>query len=94
MVYLQAKSFHEDLQDALQRLTDIDGQLITSTIIGGLPDSAREQLDKFMVSHKYLNFLVNHSITVTFILTNYAVVLLSCLYFLIMLLYHSHDYFN
>ncbi len=47
---MQAKAFHDDLHDMLQQLTDVDGQLVTSTLVGGLPDSAREQLNKFMVS--------------------------------------------
>lgn len=47
---MQAKAFHDDLHDVLRQLTDIDGQLVTSTLVGGLPESAREQLDKFMVS--------------------------------------------
>lgn len=46
----EAKTFSDDLQDMLSRLCEIDGQLITSKPVGGLPDTAREQLQKFMVS--------------------------------------------
>lgn len=30
-------------------LSDIEGNLITSTPVGGLPETAREQLERFMV---------------------------------------------
>ncbi len=33
----------------LLRLSEIDGQLITAQPVGGLPETAREQLEKFMV---------------------------------------------
>ena len=45
----EAKSFQDELHDMLQRLGEIDGQLITSKPVGGLPETAKEQLDKFMV---------------------------------------------
>lgn len=44
----EAKHFHDELQDLLVRLSEIDGQMITSKPVGGLPESAKEQLDKFM----------------------------------------------
>ena len=46
---VQAKGFHGELQDMLLRLSEIDGQLITSQPVGGLPDTAKEQLERFMV---------------------------------------------
>ena len=45
----EATSFQDELQDMLQRLGEIDGQLITSKPVGGLPETAKEQLDRFMV---------------------------------------------
>ena len=36
----------------LQRLGEVDGALITSKPVGGLPETAKEQLDKFMVRVK------------------------------------------
>ena len=44
----EAKTFHEELQDLLVRLSEIDGLMITSKPVGGLPETAKEQLDKFM----------------------------------------------
>ena len=46
----EAKSFHDDLQDMLVRLSEIDGQMITAKPVGGLPETARDQLEKFTVS--------------------------------------------
>ena len=48
----EATSFSEELQDMLQRLSEIDAQMITSKPVGGLPETAKEQLEKFMVSDK------------------------------------------
>ncbi len=45
----EGKSFNDEMQDTLQRLSEIDGALITSKPVGGLPETAKEQLDKFMV---------------------------------------------
>ena len=45
----QAKSFAGDLQDILSHMSELEGCLITSTPVGGLPETAREQLEKFMV---------------------------------------------
>ncbi|CAL1261306.1 unnamed protein product [Larinioides sclopetarius] len=44
----EAQQFHQDIQDLLMWLNDIDGQLVTSKPVGGLPETAREQLNKFM----------------------------------------------
>lgn len=70
---MQAKAFHDDLQDVIQRVTDIDGQLVTSTLVGGLPESAREQLDKFMVSNYGTVMHVNSTLILTFIRLKHAV---------------------
>ena len=48
--YVQAKTFHDELQDVLGRLTELDGQLITAQPVGGLPETAKDQLAKFMVN--------------------------------------------
>lgn len=45
----EAKTFHDDLYDMLSRLSEIDGHLVTAKPVGGLPETAKEQLDKFMV---------------------------------------------
>ena len=50
----EAKTFHEELQDLLVRLSEIDGQMITSKPVGGLPETAKEQLAKFMETFKEL----------------------------------------
>jgi hypothetical protein len=47
---LQAKSFHGELQDMLQNLGEIDAQLLTAQPVGGLPETAKKQLDEFNVS--------------------------------------------
>ncbi|GFQ91888.1 hypothetical protein TNCT_652961 [Trichonephila clavata] len=44
----EAQQFHQDIQDLLMWLNDIDGHLVTSKPVGGLPETAREQLNKFM----------------------------------------------
>ncbi len=53
----EAKSFQDELQDSLQRLGEIDGQLSTSKPVGGLPETAKEQLDKFKVGRRSLHIL-------------------------------------
>ena len=50
----QAQSFHGELHDTLARLADIDGQLITTKPVGGMPETAKEQLEKFMVSRRWI----------------------------------------
>ncbi|OWF34915.1 Dystonin [Mizuhopecten yessoensis] len=44
----EAKQFTGELQDLLVLLGDLEGNLITTTPVGGLPETAREQLDRFM----------------------------------------------
>ena len=46
---VQAKSFHDELQDTLQQLSEIDAQLATSQPVGGLPETAKKQLEQFQV---------------------------------------------
>ena len=38
------------MQDMLIRLSEIDGQLITAKPVGGMPETAKDQLERFMVS--------------------------------------------
>lgn len=45
----QAKSFHGELQDLVQQLSEIDAHLATAQPVGGLPETAKKQLDEFMV---------------------------------------------
>ena len=45
----EAKSFNDELQDMKARLVEIDGQLATNKPVGGLPETAKQQLEKFMV---------------------------------------------
>jgi len=49
-VCVQAKSFHDELQDMLQQLSEVDAQLVTSQPVGGLPETAKKQLEQFQVS--------------------------------------------
>ncbi len=46
----EGQGFYGELQDMLARLSEIDGQLITSKPVGGLPETAKDQLEKFIVS--------------------------------------------
>lgn len=39
------------MQDLLMHLGEIENQLIMSRPVGGLPNTAKEQLDKFMVTN-------------------------------------------
>ncbi|XP_054886088.1 dystonin isoform X6 [Poeciliopsis prolifica] len=42
---LQAQGFHGEIEDMLQWLKDTERQLLASKAVGGLPDTAREQLN-------------------------------------------------
>ncbi|XP_061645426.1 dystonin isoform X26 [Phyllopteryx taeniolatus] len=42
---LQAQGFHSEVEDMLQWLKDTERQLLASKAVGGLPDTAREQLN-------------------------------------------------
>ncbi|XP_054709316.1 LOW QUALITY PROTEIN: microtubule-actin cross-linking factor 1, isoforms 1/2/3/4/5-like [Uloborus diversus] len=44
----EAQQFHQDIQDLLMWLNDIDSQLLTSKPVGGLPETAKDQLNRFM----------------------------------------------
>ncbi|KAH3698995.1 hypothetical protein DPMN_073941 [Dreissena polymorpha] len=50
----EAKSFSDNMEKMIQRLGQIEGMLITSRPVGGLPDTARDQLDRFMEVHNEL----------------------------------------
>ncbi|XP_043207067.1 microtubule-actin cross-linking factor 1-like isoform X6 [Amphibalanus amphitrite] len=43
-----AQDFMNEIQDLLFWLNDLDGALTTSKPVGGLPETAKEQLDRFM----------------------------------------------
>ncbi|XP_028631356.1 dystonin isoform X2 [Grammomys surdaster] len=45
---LQAKGFHGEIEDLQQWLTDTERHLLTSKPLGGLPETAREQLNAHM----------------------------------------------
>lgn len=49
-LFCQAQAFNRDIQDLLLWLSDIDSLLSTSKPVGGLPETAREQLQRFMVT--------------------------------------------
>ena len=49
LLCFQAQGFMGELQDVLMKINDLESQLITSKPVGGLPETAKEQLDKFMV---------------------------------------------
>ena len=46
----EALDYQSSLNDMVQRLSEIDGQLSASKPVGGLPETAKEQLEEFMVS--------------------------------------------
>uniref|UniRef100_A0A8C3RIB8 Dystonin n=1 Tax=Cyanoderma ruficeps TaxID=181631 RepID=A0A8C3RIB8_9PASS len=45
---IQAQGFHGEVEDLQQWLTDTERQLLTSKPVGGLPETAREQLNAHM----------------------------------------------
>ena len=47
----EAREYQSALSDMVQRLSEIDGQLSTSKPVGGLPETAKEQQEEFMVSN-------------------------------------------
>lgn len=51
---VQAQAFNQEIQDLLMWLSDIDGQLASSKPVGGLPETAREQLNRFMVGAAFV----------------------------------------
>lgn len=46
----EAQRFHAEIQDLLSWLGDVDGIIAASKPVGGLPETASEQLERFMVS--------------------------------------------
>lgn len=44
----EAQAFNHEIQDLLMWLTDVDNQLVSSKPVGGLPETAKEQLNRFM----------------------------------------------
>ncbi len=44
----EAQSFNQEIQDMLLWLNDVDAALSQSKPVGGLPETAKDQLDKFM----------------------------------------------
>ncbi|XP_022692769.1 microtubule-actin cross-linking factor 1-like isoform X2 [Varroa jacobsoni] len=44
----EAQLFSQEIQDLLMWLSDVDQQLASSKPVGGLPETAREQLNRFM----------------------------------------------
>lgn len=44
----EAQSFSAELQDLLSWLTDLDNVIVASKPVGGLPETASEQLERFM----------------------------------------------
>lgn len=55
----EAQDYQSSLNDMVRRLSEIDGQLSTSKPVGGLPETAKEQLQEFMVGLSYL-FSIMH----------------------------------
>lgn len=47
-----AQRFHAEIQDLLSWLSDVDGVIAASKPVGGLPETASEQLQRFMVCFK------------------------------------------
>lgn len=49
--FLQAEGFHGELEEFLQWLRRTESQLSAAKPTGGLPETAREQLQQHMVTH-------------------------------------------
>lgn len=54
----QAKGFSDKMDTILQRLGQIEGMLITSRPVGGLPETAKDQLERFLVCRRSLEWKV------------------------------------
>lgn len=52
-------SFNAEIGDLLSWLSEVDGVIAASKPVGGLPETASEQLERFMVSKGYLLTLSN-----------------------------------
>jgi len=44
----EVQAFNQEVQELLHWMTDVDQQLVASKPVGGLPETAREQLNKFL----------------------------------------------
>lgn len=51
----EAQRFHAEIQDLLSWLGDIDGVIASSKPVGGLPETATEQLERFMEVYNELD---------------------------------------
>ncbi|XP_015788889.1 dystonin isoform X3 [Tetranychus urticae] len=51
----EVMAFNQEIQDLLMWLSDIDGQFVASKPVGGLPETAREQLNRFMELYSELD---------------------------------------
>ena len=50
----EAQAFNAEIQDMLSWLNDVDSALSTSKPVGGLPETAKDQLDRFMEVYREL----------------------------------------
>merc|ERR1712223_396887 len=50
----EAQEFNQEVQDMLMWLNDVDTALSTSKPVGGLPETAKDQLDRFMEIYREL----------------------------------------
>ena len=57
----EAQIFNAEIQDLLLWLSDVDAALVTSKPVGGLPETAKEQLSRFMVSFLLLRIFFHCS---------------------------------
>ena len=50
----EAQAFNQEIQDMLSWLNDVDSALSSSKPVGGLPETAKDQLDRFMEIYREL----------------------------------------
>lgn len=60
---LQAKGFHGEIEDLQQWLTDTERHLLASKPLGGLPETAKEQLNAHLVGIVVLSALGSYEQT-------------------------------
>ncbi|CAG5121103.1 unnamed protein product, partial [Candidula unifasciata] len=53
----EARGFTEELHDILVKINSLDSHMITSQPVGGLPETAREQLERFLEVYEMMNKL-------------------------------------
>lgn len=58
-VPLQAEGFHGELEEFLQWLRRTESQLSAAKPTGGLPETAREQLQQHMVTENHITHTVH-----------------------------------